>query len=182
MPMEFRRRVAHHEAAHAVIAYLHGLGLSEHGIDLDAETSVEGAYGGAGVLLIAPDPEAEAAAERLALFQNLMVVCAGAASDAKIELRELRAALSAQPGDERVALSLLAESTTIEAETTEEREAQTSYVLQLALGHVREKLDKPEVWNAVTSLADKVVRNGGVLSKSQIDCHLEHLFPEFAQK
>lgn len=53
-----REKLAHHEAAHAVVALLLDAGLSEIGIDLDAPTSLPGATGTAGVKFLRHDPSA----------------------------------------------------------------------------------------------------------------------------
>lgn len=79
--MENRERIAHHEAAHAVIAYVQGVRVG--GIDIDSSFSPTG-KGGAILLLedfVEEDSEDD---KRGILFRSLMIACAGAACDAKI--------------------------------------------------------------------------------------------------
>ena len=73
--MNHRELVAHHEAAHAVLAIRAGIGLSG-GIDLDAPTSVDGAFGQAAVSLLVLDDSLPVDEQRLDLARNLPEVWA----------------------------------------------------------------------------------------------------------
>lgn len=53
--MKLREQIAHHEAAHAVVALHTHLGLSTYGMNLDAPTSDSGAFGKTGVMTFAAD-------------------------------------------------------------------------------------------------------------------------------
>ncbi len=46
--MSYRRQVAHHESAHAVVSARCGGGSMLQGIDINAASSVKGAFGNAG--------------------------------------------------------------------------------------------------------------------------------------
>lgn len=160
--MNHRERVAHHEAAHAVIAIFYKAGLTAHGIDLNAPTSVQGASGNAGVNIYVPDfsdPEPEL---RITCISNLAIICAGAAADARIEGTPLRGALASQTGDEAVARQEAARypfcSTPAEIEGA----------LVVALDVVWNVLAKPHVWSAVEALAAKLLAQGGKLSSRQV--------------
>src|SRR4051794_22135660 len=100
--MNYREQVAHHEAAHAIMGISLGPGISG-GIDLDATTSVAGATGNIMASLFVPDATLPEEEQRRDLMRNLMIFCAGAASDARITGRSLADALKMQPGDQSAA-------------------------------------------------------------------------------
>lgn len=160
--MKHREKVAHHEAAHAVMALHMRLGLSNHGMDIDAPTSVAGAFGQTGVMTFAPDltqPEEDQYRDLGAL---LAVTLAGAASDARINGVALDDALKAQPGDLGVAKTLCAgypfASGQGEVQALE-------YGLQIAA----KELARTEVWDAVQAVAGLCQAKGGKLTKVQIE-------------
>jgi len=161
--MNYREKVAHHEAAHAVIALHVGFGISE-GIDLDApSSSVDGAFGNVGAYTADYDPALPPEVQRDDLLRNLQVFCAGAASDARNSGVEPREALSKQPGDEDAAIGMLEASPLIGAK------AENDHVLNLALQRVVTLLDRPEVWAKVERVARACLKAGGKLSKAEIE-------------
>ncbi|WP_460448299.1 hypothetical protein [Alsobacter sp. SYSU BS001988] len=81
--------------------------MAEHGIDLNAPSSANDAFGHAGVLLIDDDDQLPLETQQWDLIRNFMVICAGAASDAKITGMEIGEALSRQVSDHNVALQAL---------------------------------------------------------------------------
>src|SRR5438552_2718456 len=111
--MQHRERIAHHEAAHVVMAWFWGAGVLDQGMDIDAPSSVEGAYGRAAVSLFLDDEGFDFEERARDLLRNLTIIFAGAASDAKIAGKSLNAAIDDQPGDKNVALHLLKHSTTV---------------------------------------------------------------------
>jgi hypothetical protein len=173
--MEHRARIAHHEAAHVVLAVFYGTGVNEQGIDLNASTSVEGAYGNAAVNLFAHDASLEQQEQQKDLLRNLCIVCAGAASDAKILNRSLREALSQQPGDEKVALRLLAQSTLISRENkSDAQKKEEECILEIALEKARDILGKTDVWALVEEIAQECLRKGGHLTKAEIEAMVQN--------
>lgn len=113
--MDDRRRVAHHEAAHAVLSLRARLGVSG-GINLDAPTSVEGSFGQAAVALLVLDSSLPESEQRPDLARNVSVICAGAASDARILGIDPGDALIAQPGDRSLAIRHAADSAIVSSE------------------------------------------------------------------
>lgn len=167
--MNFRARIAHHEAAHIVVAIIVGAGITDHGIDLDAPTSAPGAFGRAGTNLFIPDPDLPKPEQMRALANNLAIVCAGAASDAKLTSITPAQALQMQNGDETVAKRLIAGSDLID-ETEREREKEENYVLyEVGLAKAVELIDKPDVWEKIQRVAIACLSSGGRLSKEQIE-------------
>ena len=167
--MDDRQRTAHHEAAHALTALMGGMGLSD-GIDLDALTSVQGATGNVGAKLFVPDANDPTAEQLSLLMWNLAVICAGAVSDAKIEGRELRAALEAQPGDYAIARSHALTHPLVEMGVAEDGlEATLDVVINAALQKVAHFINRPDVWDAVSAIADACLANGGKLGVSEIE-------------
>jgi hypothetical protein len=118
--MDYSERVAYHEAAHAVLAHRLGAQVLQQGIDITAPSSVEGAYGKAAVSVFAHEDTLDETEQRRAVVHSLAIICAGAASDAKILGRALPEALAQQPGDENVARNFLKSNPLIE--TPEELE------------------------------------------------------------
>lgn len=161
--MNHREQVAHHEAAHAVLAICAGIGVNG-GIDLDASTSVDGAFGQAAVNLLVIDNSMSVAEQRQDLARNLKIICAGAASDARIKGITPLEALQAQPGDYGVALRHARSSAVVESE----EEAQ--YVVnEVGLSHAVEALSRAEVWAAIERVAAAVIVSGGRLDQNQVE-------------
>lgn len=176
--MEFRERVAHHEAAHAVVAVRLGASVVEQGINLDATTSMEGAYGNAAVNIFQHDSDLSMEEQQQDLMRNLIIVCAGAASDAKLKGKPLREALHEQPGDERVALKLLADSSLTEKEDQSVRQKEETVLLDKALELAEKQLGNPIVWKAIQEVARASLNAGGRLAKPQIDEILDGVFQD----
>jgi hypothetical protein len=161
--MNNREKVARHEAAHAVLAIRAGFGVSG-GIDLDAPTSVEGAYGNAAVSLVELDGTLSEDEQRTDLVRNLAVICAGAAADAKSAGVEPADALRAQPGDYALALRHAAESSIVESHT-EAAEVVMNVALPIAVCIV----NRADVWAAIERVAAAVLAAGGQLDRDQIE-------------
>lgn len=160
--MNHREQVAHHEAAHAVLAIRAGIGVSG-GIDLDAPTSVDGAFGQAAVSLLVLDDSLPVDEQRLDLARNLSIICAGAASDARIKGVTPLEALEAQPGDYGVALQHAQSCSVVE----NEEEAQYA-VTEVGLSHAVREVARVEVWAAIERVATAVIASGGRLEKDQV--------------
>ena len=85
-------QIIRHEAAHAVMAQLFAGGIDENGIDLDHRSPL-GAKGGAVCLFFDDDSKLEMHERTDRLFRNVMVACAGPASDAKLTGKSLEQSL-----------------------------------------------------------------------------------------
>jgi hypothetical protein len=167
--MDYREQVAHHEAAHAWTAHYYGAGLPEGGIDLDAGSSDEGASVHATVHLFNQNESLPVDEQMALLLTNLQIICAGAASDAKLKGIEPDEALRQQSGDEDVALKLLAQSPLIDKTDQSKAEKEIDLVLSVAVTEIARLLDKPETWSVVQKLARGVLDAGGKLSKLDIE-------------
>jgi hypothetical protein len=161
--MDDREKVAHHEAAHVVMSVQLGASVPGQGIDIDAPSSVEGAYGNAWVNIFAQDPNPEEDEQIKILRDNLAIVCAGIASDAKLMGRSLREALSRQPSDEQLARELLGNSPLVDTKELQE------YILDGVLRFVERAFEDKIIWSAVQEIARACIKEGGRLSKSQIE-------------
>jgi hypothetical protein len=165
--MEHSEKVAHHEAAHAVIAVLCGAGLSDHGIDLNAPTSSPGAFGNAGAMLFDHDATLPKDEQQRLLLGNLMTICAGSASDAKISGIELSEALARQPGDKQKALQQL-QSTPLIDQDGDGADVERDFLLEHVLDRLTKMLAKSEVWTIIQDVANAALLRGGVLSKADV--------------
>jgi hypothetical protein len=161
-PANQREQIAHHEAAHAVLAIRAGVGVSG-GIDLDAPTSVDGAFGQAAVNLLVLDDSLPVNEQRLDLARNLSIICAGAASDARITGAKPLEALEAQPGDYSLALQHARSSSVVESE-----EEAKHVVTEVGLSHAVKEVARAEVWAAIKRIATAVIASGGQLGKDQV--------------
>lgn len=166
--MDQREQVAHHEAAHVVVSALFGGGPTLHGIDIDAGTSVTGAFGNAGVGLLVIDDTQPEEEQRHLLVQNIAIICAGAAADAKITARKLNDALQRQPGDLSVAKAAIERSRLVTGNE------EGDHVLQVGLEYAETLLDKSDIWDAVVRIAKACLANRGKLSKDEIEALLFH--------
>jgi hypothetical protein len=171
--VEYRTQVAYHEAAHIVVSVAFRLEVPDRGIDLDSATSVEGAHGNALVNLIVDDPGLSQAERRNDLVRNLAIVCAGAASDARLLGRSLRDALRQQPSDESVALDLIRASPLLSSDENGSPDTEGEFVLALGLETAESKLQSPSVWAAVETIAKAAVRAGGQLTRAEIQKNLK---------
>ncbi len=145
-----------------MLAIRSGYGLSG-GIDLDAPTSVSGAFGTAAVNLLILDDTLSEDAQRLDLARNLAVICAGAAADAKVSGIDPVDALRAQPGDHALALDHALRSSIVQSE--EEAEY---VVLNIGLGQAVRLLDQFEIWAAVERVAAAVLAASGKLDADRV--------------
>lgn len=174
--MTHDEKVAHHEAAHAVVAILGGAGLSDAGINLNAPSSVEGAFGNAGANTYDHDVTLPPDVQQWRLIYNLMTLCAGAASDAKISGIPVRDALARQKGDESHAYQQLRSTPLIDQDSegaAKEREG----VLGIALDKLSAKLADPQVWAMVEAVAKAAIDAGGILSKAEIEAIYSEMKP-----
>ena len=161
--MDERTRIAHHEAAHAVIALLFGIGLPDRGIDLDAENQQTGGLGNAAANLWQIDDLRSLTGEELEAAQkgeltyarhNLMTLLAGAASDAKVLGEALPDALAEQTSDHAKAVEIL-ERLAVPPDEHEES------ILNM-LHEVAEAINEPEIWDAIAAVAKSVLIDGRV--------------------
>jgi hypothetical protein len=178
--MQYRERVAHHEAAHMVLAVQIGAGIGDQGMDLNAPTSTEGAYGNATVMLLIHDASQTIEEQKEDLLRNLVIICAGAASDAKLMVRPLREALRRQPGDEKDARKLIAQSPLTEKNDEHTRREEEELLLNKALELAARQLEKPIVWKTIQEVARATLNEGGRLTKPQIEAIIETNLPSKA--
>lgn len=160
--MNHTEQVAYHEAAHAVLAIHYGMGLSG-GIDLNAETSVDGAFGNVAVNLWQFDSSTSLQEQKSVLVCNLAVICAGAASDAKLKGIPLTSALDAQPGDYKKAVEI-ARTCGLAADEYEV----DFMVKEVGLVRASRDAEKREVWEAIVRVATATLEAGGKLSKEKV--------------
>lgn len=161
--MNDRERIAYHEAAHVTVAVEVGLSVQDGGMDIDAPSSVDGAYGRA-LLHFFQQRWAQIDEDHAeVLLANLTVALAGAVSDAKFLGNTLRQSLRDQQGDEAQARKLIVEATGIDNEDEIER------VLEMALKKTEAVLNNPRLWRKVEKLARSVIEAGGKLSKIEIE-------------
>lgn len=149
-----RETIAHHEAAHAVMAIEVGDGLLDVGIDLD-RVDATGGIGNVGCRLFVADldnvtpSDLEFEQRRLAgrIDCSGTVLAAGAASDAKLRGQDPWTALQKQHGDYEHMLDLLRRA---KLDTTPELETERLHAqLDLAV----EALQDPLVWKTVEAVA-----------------------------
>ncbi|MEJ0050185.1 MAG: hypothetical protein WDN02_03040 [Methylovirgula sp.] len=160
--MDYRGQVAHHEAPHAVIALMTRLGLSQDGMDIDAPTSVPGAFGKTGVMTHGAELEQPESDQFNDLGRLLAVTLAGAVSDAKLKGLSPSDALQAQPGDLAVAKRFCTEYPFAQ----DEGEA---VALDRGLQIAAKRLAEPGAWDAVCAVAKACLARGGKLSKLEIE-------------
>lgn len=170
--MDQRTRVAHHEAAHIWVANHQGAGIPEVGLNIDAPSSVEGAFGHAWVHFFEIDPGMDEIEQMELLARNTRIICAGAASDAKITGVELRQALENQPGDQALAIQRLRASPLIQREESDQAAKLVELILTNSLDRVAKLFAMKENWEAVRRVALAAIRAGGKLSKSEIEAAL----------
>lgn len=153
--------IAHHEAAHAVVAIELGLGILDIGIDI-ARVERTGGVGVDGCRLFVCDLS-NIAEENLADEKNRQaglidcsgtVLAAGAASDAKMLQCDPWVALQRQQGDFRYMRDLLRQAQL--APTPEEQELRLREQVSMAV----EALNDPSVWRAVQAVAQAVLKSG----------------------
>jgi hypothetical protein len=156
-----REVIAHHEAAHAVVAIELGVGILDIGIDM-SRFDETGGVGLDGCRLFVADltdvtpQEVESEQLRLAgqIDRTGAVLAAGAAAEARLADEDAWVALHRQSSDikkmrDLLALAQLAPS----EEATNER-------LRLQLEFSVEVLADPEVWQAVGAVAEAVLARG----------------------
>jgi hypothetical protein len=130
-----QHRIACHEAAHALAAREFAeFGSEVADIDLDAQVSAKG-LGATSVKL--PDPSAYEDHRNRVAMMSLIIVCAGAASDAAELSEPLLQAWAYQEGDQSVATQVLDRARIPKAE----RESLTEEALKTAASFVEGKRD-----------------------------------------
>jgi|GEM_PF-3148175 len=167
--------VAHHEAAHAVIALELGLGILEIGIDLE-RVAVSGGIGSDGCRLFLADltevPRHQLDDEQKRLSGHIdvngTVLAAGPASDAKLLSEDPWTALHKQHSDLTVMRQLLQR-----AKLDETEEGVESH-LRNQLGLAVEALEEAAVWATVEAVAAAVLSRGP-LSGPEIEAIAEPL-------
>jgi hypothetical protein len=159
--------VIRHEAAHAVMAQLFAGGVDEKGIDLDHRSQL-GAKGGAVCLFLDDDPELEMDERTNRLFRNVMVACAGPASDAKLTGKSLEQSLRDQWSDHRNVVNLLRTSLVIERDADSDGQDEMVVVIDGGLEHAANELAKPEVWLLVEAVSEAISKAGGTLTGPEI--------------
>ena len=150
-----REIIAHHEAAHAVIALEVGDGLLDVGIDLD-RVDATGGIGNVGCRLFVADmdglvpSDVESEQRRLAgrIDCSGTVLAAGAASDAKLRDEDPWNALRKQKADYDKMRDLLAQAHL--DGTPELLDMRLRQQLDLAV----QALNDPHIWRAVEVVAD----------------------------
>ena len=168
-PISDREVIAHHEAAHAVLALELGLGILDVGIDLE-RVDATGGVGNVGCRLFVADltdvspRNLETEQRRLAgqIDCSGTVLAAGAASDARLRDEDPWSALQKQESDFKHMVELLQRARLDETPELAEERLRTQ--LDLAV----EALNDPMVWQAVEVLAQAVL-DRGPLKGSEIE-------------
>ena len=164
-----RELIAHHEAAHAVMAIELGLGLLDVGIDLD-RVNATGGIGNVGCRLFLADLKDVASSDledeqrRIAGLIDCSgtVLAAGAASDAKLQDEDPWNALRKQGGDFKQMRDLLRRARLDEVPELEEERLRSQ--LNLAV----QALEDPIVWKAVKAIA-RAALDRNVLTGADIE-------------
>ncbi len=161
MSIEERARIAHHEAAHVVIAMAMGMAAPKSGMDIDLENEVSGGVGSVQVGLefledlrgMSGDDLANAQDQQTdAARHNLCTILAGAACDAKLLGEDPWGALEQQPGDHCSAVAML----DLMAIDPEERDV----ALKAQLADACAALDEHHLWDAVEAVAAEALATG----------------------
>ena len=108
-----------------------------------------------GALRAAPEPE-----QQNIPLCNLIIICAGAAGDAKINGKDLRAQLAAQSSDEALALQRISE-TGLAA-----KDRERDFVLGLGLRRAAAVVDKN--WNLIETLAKALLAGDGKMKAAEV--------------
>lgn len=161
-----RSQIAHHEAAHAVMAHRLGPGIHQSGINLNHQSEA-GANGGAMCNLWDDDPSVSEKKRQRSLLENLMIVCAGPACDAKMTGRSLQQALQTQVSDLANAKQLLKKSPLVNRDGQDNGENEEQYLLVAAMKAASDQLAKPEVWQAIEKVANATINSNGTLSREE---------------
>lgn len=169
--MDESERIAHHEAAHAVICLLFGLDLTNAGIDLAAATR-NGAAGQAGVYLHAITAGAPVSDNNL--LTNAAICAAGAASDARIFGEAPLDAFKKQVGDWQAAENLFALAGKGAADDPDG-------FMAAAIEAAYERIERPLIWQAIEAVATATLNNGGVLDPDAIKRLAQPLIDQDAQ-
>ncbi len=159
--MDQRERIAHHEAAHAVVALAMGLPAPSAGIDIDRENPETGGLGSFFATMWTIEDlthltgsaleKAQAEEVKYARF-NLMAILAGAACDSRVLGEDLMDALSQQPGDRAAAIGILAR---MAVPLTDHEES-----LRSQMSDAASALKEFEIWNAVKEVATATLATG----------------------
>ena len=163
-----RTRVAMHEAAHVVVATVLGTGAAKEGIDLNAESSVRGAYGNAAVQKYLITDADDLDTQKNLLVRNVAMMLAGPACDARTLGRSLDEAMAKQPGDVATAKSEIARLPAARGMSVEQIDTMTGMVMDAALETAVSVLSKPTHWATVERVAQASLANNGILSQEQI--------------
>lgn len=157
--MTEQERIAHHEAAHAVLTILAAIGVAAKGIDLAYTNASTGSSGGLfGKLfdidlsdLKSPELESEQQANEKEINLNGGIVAAGAASDAKLLRLDPWVALQQQHSDLQVMRNLLRR-----AQLSSNQEVEDA-LIRNQLSEAVSALENPIIWKAVEAVAAAVV-------------------------
>ena len=161
-----REIIAHHEAAHAVVALELDVELLDIGIDL-ARVEATGGLGNVGCRLFVADlsdvvpSDLETEQRRLAgrIDCNGTVLAAGAASDARLRDENAWTALRKQEGDFEHMRALLKQARLDANEDVEDERLRSQ--LALAVDALRD----PDVWAAVEAVARAALDHGPLRGK-----------------
>lgn len=158
-----------------VISHRFGGGPTLHGIDITAPSSVDGAFGNAGVAKLLHDPNLPEEEQRKDLLANVAIICAGAACDARTLNQPLDVALQNQPSDLKAAQTEIEKSPLVPSagSNPQEEQEEREFVLRSGLETAHAQLQHPEVWKLVEKVAMACLASGGKLSKDAIEAILK---------
>ena len=162
--MTEQERIAHHEAAHAVLTIVAGIGVAARGIDLAYTNTSTGSSGGLfGNLfdidlsdLKSPELEAEQQANKTEIDLNGAIVAAGAASDAKLLRLDPWVALQQQRSDLQMMQTLLRRARLSSSQEVEDA------LIRNQLSEAVSVLENPVIWKAVEAVAAAVVTSSAL--------------------
>ena len=156
-----RKDTAHHEAAHAVASY-HAADrrVPERGIDLDAATR-DGARGNIATFIFPYDPDGDEEGEMKYFWANLMIICAGPASDARLIKVSLEEAIRQQPSDYENAVKAI-------NATPFARDIEPAEVIAEAMRRAVAWLNEDGIWAQVQAVASAALAKEGRLSGPEI--------------
>ena len=181
--MDQRERIAHHEAAHAVMMIFTKVGVPPGGISIDLVNPATSGLGSVdGRLydidlrdLSGPALEARQKEEAPAAMCNGLVILAGAVADAKVEGRDAWDCLIEQTSDLSQARDMLRRGQYASVA------AQEDQALKVQLDEAKEVLEEREIWAAVQAVARAVLKTGK-LSGPEIEAITDPFLAQMAAR